>query len=96
VQIRQACPGDGEGIARIWAESAVYYAKSFPDDSRLPEAESFGEELERALARQTKDDHLWLVAEIDGAIAGQLSVHTEPPVEHAQHQMLSHLTETAC
>jgi GNAT superfamily N-acetyltransferase len=94
VEVRKARPGDGEGLARIWAENAAYYAELFPEDFRRPDEESFAEKLDSSLARQADDNQLWLVAEIDGVIAGQLLARVEPPLENAHEQMVSHLAET--
>ena len=94
MEVRNARPGDGAALAQIWAENAAYYFDLFPDDFRLPNSEGFARRLDQALAREEDESRLWLVAEVDGVVAGQLLAHLEPPVENADRQMVRHLGET--
>jgi GNAT superfamily N-acetyltransferase len=50
--------------------------------------------LDDALARDGEESRLWLVAEVDGEVAGQLLAHVEPPIENAGRQMVRHLAQT--
>jgi GNAT superfamily N-acetyltransferase len=90
---RDVRPGDGEALAAIWLEHARYYAALFPDDFRLPSIEGLADDLD-AGARERHDDRLRLVAEVDGVVAAYLSAHVEPPIEHAEWQMVAELAET--
>jgi GNAT superfamily N-acetyltransferase len=94
VEIREARPGDGEALARIWMENAEYYFDRFPEHFRVPSDEGFVGRLEQALARERDDSRFWVVAEMDGEVAGQLLAHLELPVESAERQMLRHLAVT--
>jgi len=75
-------------------ENAAYYFDLFPAHFRLPDDEGFAERLEDELAREQDERRLWLVAEIDGQVVGQLFAHVEPPIENAERQMVRHLAET--
>jgi GNAT superfamily N-acetyltransferase len=94
MRVREAHPGDGAGLARIWMQNAAYYVDLFPTDFRLPTDEALSTRLDEGLARERDESRLWLVAEVEGEVAGQLVAHVEPPVENVERQMLSHLAET--
>ena len=94
VNVRNARPGDGEALGRLWVEDALYYVELFPEDFRLPNQDGLVEDLENALARKRDHSRLWLVAEIDGEVVGQLGAHVEPPMENADRQMLPYLGST--
>jgi GNAT superfamily N-acetyltransferase len=94
VKVRAARPGDGQALVRLWLEDAHYYVELFPQDFRTPDSDGFTEELEQALARDRPESRLWLVAELDGEIAGQLGAHIEPPMHNAERQMLPYLGQT--
>jgi len=94
VKVRNARPGDGEALGRLWVEDALYYVELFPEDFRVPNQDGLVEDLENALARKRDHSRLWLVAEIDGEVVGQLGAHVEPPMENADRQMIPYLGST--
>jgi GNAT superfamily N-acetyltransferase len=94
VDVRDARPGDGEGLVRLWLEDARYYVELFPQDFRIPDADGFAQELEESLARDLPESRLWLVADLDGEIVGQLGAHIEAPMQNAERQMLPYLGQT--
>ncbi len=93
VQIREARPGDGEGLARIWMENAQYYFGLAPDDFQLPQAEGLAAFLEPP--RESKSDaRIFLVAEVDGELAGYAVATLTPPLESANRQYVPYHAET--
>jgi GNAT superfamily N-acetyltransferase len=94
VNVRDAGPGDGEALSRLWVGDALYYVELFPEDFRVPNLEGLAEDLEKALARERDPSRLWLVAELDGEVVGQLGAHVEPPMDNADRQMLPYLGRT--
>lgn len=86
--IRDARPGDGAGLARIWLENAAYYVERFPEDFRIPGEDGLAEWLEGLVARERSENTLWLVAEVDDEVAGYVFAVLQPPDEDARFQML--------
>jgi GNAT superfamily N-acetyltransferase len=86
--IRDARPGDGAGLARIWLENAAYYVERFPEDFRMPDKDGLVEWLEGLVAHERSEDTLWLVAEIDDEVAGYVFAVLNPPDNDARFQML--------
>ena len=92
--VRDARPGDGARLAAMWREGAEYYAERFPDDFMVPRAEGLAEWFEDDLRRDRSATELWLVAEIDGELAGFLWAQLTPPIPDADRQMLPALAHT--
>jgi GNAT superfamily N-acetyltransferase len=90
--IRPRRPGDGEGIARVWMENAHYYVDLAPADFQLPEAEGLPEFFEPAPETEL-DNRVFLVAEVDGEIAGYAVATLTPPLESAPRQYVPFLSE---
>lgn len=93
VTIRRASPGDGEGLARIWLENARYYVDLAPDDFRLPRANGLAEFLEPSPEGESAA-RVFLVAEVDGELAGYGVARLVPPHEHADRQYVPYHGET--
>lgn len=93
VQIREARPGDGVGLARIWMENAHYYVGLAPDDFQMPQAEGLAEFLD-PLPEGESDARLFLVAEVDGELAGYAVATLAPPLESAHRQYVPSHAET--
>lgn len=91
--IRRARPGDGEGLARIWLENARYYVDLAPDDFQLPREEGLAAFFEPT-PESDADARLFLVAEVDGELAGYAVGSVTPPHEHADRQYVPYHTET--
>jgi GNAT superfamily N-acetyltransferase len=92
ITVRDAAPGDGAGIVRCHEDSARYYVELAPELFRLPDENGLVEFAEPKGPRP--DDHLEIVAEIDGEIAGHLEAKLEPPLESARFQIVSEVGET--
>ena len=92
VQIRPPCPGDGEGMARVWLSAGAYYAGLDPAHFQLPSAEGLAESFEADIAATSGGgDKLRLVAERDGLVAGWLTAHLEHPAANAAYQLVREL-----
>lgn len=85
--IREARPGDGERLARLWLDSAAYYVERFPAEFRMPDEEGLADWLEARLRHA--DDEVWLVAELDGELVGYLNARLAPPDPDAARLMLA-------
>ena len=92
VQIRAARPGDGAGLARIWMENARYYLGLAPDDFQLPQEEGLAEFLD-PLPDGESEAQVFLVAELDGELAGFGVATLTPPLESAERQYVPYLAE---
>jgi GNAT superfamily N-acetyltransferase len=93
ISIREARPGDGEGLARIWTENAQYYLGLAPDDFQLPQAEGLAEFLDPNPESES-DARVFLVAEVDGELAGYGVASLTPPLESANRQYVPYHAET--
>jgi GNAT superfamily N-acetyltransferase len=93
VVIRSLRPGDGEGVARVWMENARYYVDLAPDDFQLPMVEGLAEFFEPDAERES-GDRIFLVAEVDGEVAGYAAATLAPPLESADRQYVPQLAET--
>ena len=92
ITVREARPGDAAGIARCHVDSARYYIELAPELFRMPAEEGLVEFVEPK--GSLPDDHLEIVAEIDGEIAGHLEARLEHPLESARFQIVSEVGET--
>ena len=74
-------------------ENARYYVDLAPDDFQLPEAEGLAECFE-----PDRDDEsanrVFLVADVEGEIAGYVTATLTPPLESAARQYVPYLAET--
>jgi len=93
VAIRKVRPGDGEGLARIWMENAQYYVALAPGDFQLPQAEGLAQFLD-PLPESESDARIFLVAEVDGELAGYAVATLTPPLESAHRQYVPYHAET--
>lgn len=94
VTIRPARPGDGADLARGWLDGCRYYAAQDPERFQVPDDEGLPESFEELLARPRSADEVWLVAEVDGVVVGNVSAELRPPIETAARQLLRFLGET--
>jgi GNAT superfamily N-acetyltransferase len=86
VRVRDARPGDGSGIARVWLSAAAYYAGLDPVHFQLPSAEGLAGRFENAIPRGG-GDLLQLVAELDGRVVGWLSARVQRPDQDAEVEL---------
>jgi GNAT superfamily N-acetyltransferase len=84
--VRLARPGDGAGIAHVWASAAGYYAALDPEHFQVPHGQGTAERLDTSLGQEDTAS-LRLVAEVDGAVIGWLSAHIELPHDEAEAQI---------
>ena len=70
---------------------ARHYAELDADAFRVPAADGLVEWSEELLRRPRSEDAVWLVAEADGRVAGDVSAHLEQPAEDADRQSLRDL-----
>jgi len=87
VVVRDARPGDGDGIARAWLTVGEYYADLDPEHFQVPEIRGLAELFEKGIGRGG-DDALELVAELDGRVVGCLFARLERPDENASSQFV--------
>lgn len=86
LEIRDARPGDGEGIARCHLDSAATYSAGAPELFRMPDEGGYVEWIEADLARSHGEDELDIVAVVDGEIAGHVEARILEPIDSARWQ----------
>jgi GNAT superfamily N-acetyltransferase len=91
VVVRPARAGDGADLARGWTDAGRYYAELDPDAFQVPAADGLSGWLEELLRRPRSSDQLWLVAEVDGRVVGDVHAHLERPAKDAARQLLRDL-----
>jgi GNAT superfamily N-acetyltransferase len=94
VIVRSARPGDGADLARGWLDGCRYYAALDPGRFQVPEDAGLAEWFEELLARPASEDQIWLVAEVDGVVVGNVAAELHRPVDTAARQLLRFLGET--
>ena len=93
ITVREVRLGDGEALARIHRDIAVYYSELAPEHFHVPVLEGFAEELD-AGAESADDTALQLVAEAGGKVVGALAARLLSPEAGAQWQITPDLCET--
>jgi GNAT superfamily N-acetyltransferase len=91
VVVRPARPGDAADLARNWLDVARHYAGLDADTFQVPAADGLVAWFEGLLARPRSDDAVWLVAQVDGRVVGDVAAHLERPAEDAERQLLRDL-----
>jgi predicted DNA-binding transcriptional regulator YafY/GNAT superfamily N-acetyltransferase len=94
ILVRPARTEDAADLARGWTDVARHYLELDPDAFQLPRADGLVAWFERLLARPRPAERLWLVAEVDGRVVGDVLAHLEPPASDADRQLLSDLART--
>jgi GNAT superfamily N-acetyltransferase len=89
--IRPARPGDAAGLARNWVDTARHYTELDPDAFQVPGPHGLVAWFEELLGRPRSEDAIWLVAEVDGQMVGDVSARLERPVEDAGRQLVRDL-----
>jgi GNAT superfamily N-acetyltransferase len=92
--VRPARTSDAAEVARTWTEVAHHYVEFDPDAYQVPSTDGLVEFFEELLGRPRSEDSVWLVAEIDGQVIGDISAHLERPAKDAERQMVRYLGET--
>jgi GNAT superfamily N-acetyltransferase len=93
IVIRLAHVSDAADLARSWIETAQHYVELDPEAFRVPSADGLVEFFEASLNRPRSEDSVWLVAEADGQVVGDVSARLERPAEDAERQVLRYLGE---
>jgi GNAT superfamily N-acetyltransferase len=91
IVVRPAQPGDGRDLARGYLQSCRYYAQLDPEAFQVPTTDGLIEWMEASLQRPRSQDNLWLVAEVDGRVVGNVEARLERPVADAARQRLREL-----
>jgi GNAT superfamily N-acetyltransferase len=89
--IRPARPGDAADLARNWVDVARHYAELDPDAFQVPGVDGLVAWFDGLLRRPRPEDAIWLVAELDGQVVGDVSARLEWPADDAGHQLLRDL-----
>lgn len=87
IEVRPARPGDGTGLARVWADAGRNFVQVDPATLKLPELGGLADWFEESLGRPRVPGSLWVVAEFGGEIAGFVSGTVEPPHPDARFQL---------
>jgi len=93
ILIRPARASDAADLAQNWIEVAQHYAELDPEAFRVPSTDGLVEFFEGSLKRPRSDDSVWLVAEVEGQVVGDVSAHLERPAGDAERQVLRYLGE---
>jgi GNAT superfamily N-acetyltransferase len=91
IVLRPAQPGDGDDLARGWIETGRYYAALDPQAYQVPEPDGLAAWFETLLRKPRSEERIWLVAEVDGRVVGNVEARLERPVDSAPRQLLRHL-----
>jgi GNAT superfamily N-acetyltransferase len=89
--VRPARPGDAADLARNWIDAARHYAELDGDAFQVPPVDGLAEWFEELLGRPRSEDAVWLVAEVDGRVVGDVSARLERPTEDTERQLLRDL-----
>jgi GNAT superfamily N-acetyltransferase len=89
--VRRARPGDGIDLARNWLDVARHFVELDADAFQVPATDGLVAWFEELLRRPRSADEVWLVAEVDGRVVGDVSAHLEQPAEDADRQSLRNL-----
>ena len=93
IVIRPARARDAADLARNWIEAAQHYVELDPEAFGVPSTDGLVEFFEESLKRPRSEDSVWLVAEVNGQVVGDVSAHLERPAEDAERQVLRYLGE---
>jgi GNAT superfamily N-acetyltransferase len=94
VLVRPARLGDAADLARGWVDGCRYYAALDPDRFQVPQDDGLVEWMMELLRRPRSEDEVWLVAEVDGRVVGNVHAVLQRPLESAGRQLLRYLGET--
>ena len=86
MRIRPARKSDVSELARLWLEFGTYYAELDPERFKAPSTNGLENWIEDGLHRPSEH---WLVAEIDGQIAGYAVGTLSDPHPQADFKMLT-------
>lgn len=81
--VREARNGDGAALAALHLDVAEYYLQLQPDDFRMPDSQGLSDHFEPS-SQPANPDRLWIVAEIEGQVAGSLIAYLQHPAPGAR------------
>ena len=90
VVVRPARPNDAD-LARNWVDVARHFVGLDADAFQMPAADGLVGWFEELLRRPRSEDAVWLVAEVDGRVVGDVGARLERPAEDAARQLLRDL-----
>jgi RimJ/RimL family protein N-acetyltransferase len=87
IVIRPARASDAADLARNWIEGAQHHVELDPESFRVSSTDGLVEFFEESLKRPRSEDSVWLVAEVDGQVVGDVAMGagTRCGVRHAGH-----------
>jgi GNAT superfamily N-acetyltransferase len=86
VVVRPPQRGDVHGLARAARDLAEQYAELEPDRFHVPEPRAVVAWYEQAIEKPLPEDHVWLVAELDGEAVGEAQAFIQEPATNAAVQ----------
>ena len=86
--IRHAQESDANGLAALWLELGRHLVELNSSAFKVPELPGLAEWFRTVLATSRSDESGTFVAEVDGAVAGMVSVRLVPPMKDAPRQVL--------
>jgi GNAT superfamily N-acetyltransferase len=90
IVVRATLPSDAARLTDIWIDDAAYYAGLDPRAFRVPARD----QVERVpVGEETDDDHVSLVAEVGGIVAGFADARVVEPVAHPGAQFIDELSQ---
>jgi GNAT superfamily N-acetyltransferase len=89
--IRPAQPGDGQGLAQVWSDTAAYYVALDPDRFQVPAADGLADWFEARWVRPLADHQFARVADVGGQVVGLVDAVLEEPLDSAPRQVLREL-----
>jgi GNAT superfamily N-acetyltransferase len=89
--VRPARPSDAPDLARNWIDVARHLVELDGDAFQIPSSDGLVGWFEELLRRTRSADAVWLVAEVDGRVVGDVAARLEPPAEDAARQSLRDL-----
>ena len=89
--VRPARPSDAADLARNWIDGARHYVELDADAFQVPPIDGLVAWFEELLQRPRSEDAVWLVAEVDGRVVGDVAARLERPTEDAARQVLRDL-----
>ena|SRR5690242_11535834 len=98
IEIRPAVPGDADGIARTFLESAEYHAELDPERYLTPAAETISARYRESLQHPSHvgKEVTTLVAELSGEIVGFIDARLERSADAMHREMIyCHIAEIA-
>jgi ribosomal protein S18 acetylase RimI-like enzyme len=98
IEIRPAVPGDADGIARTFLESAEYHAELDPERYFTPAAETISPRYRESLQHPSHGgkEVTTLVAELGGEIVGFIDARLEHSADAMHREMIyCHIAEIA-